>query len=119
MHSSVLQFNDKITERNSKYKQNLSLLPDNIASWLRLYRWWDCTALLYVLVQPHLEYCRQFWATQYKKDIKLLQNIQKRAIAIGLEGKIYKKWLKSFALFSLENRKGGLMVAYSFPSVVV
>ena len=105
----TMNANMKVSEqcRIAAFKGNqvLGMIPRNIT-----YKEKSLIIPLYkAIVRPHLEYCIQAWNPYLRKDVDMLEKIQRRATKLipGLNDLTYEERLKECGLTTLETRRLG------------
>ena len=103
----TMNANMKVSEQcriaASKGNQVLGMIRRNIS-----YKDKSLIVPLYkAIVRPHLEYCIQAWSPYLRKDIDMLEQIQRRATKLipGLIDLRYEERLKECGLTTLETRR--------------
>ena len=99
----TMNANMKVSEQcriaASKGNKVLGMIRRNITNLI--------VPLYKAIVRHHLEYCIQAWSPYLRKDIDMLENIQRRATKLipGLRDLRYEERLKECGLTTLETRR--------------
>ena len=100
--SSNLKVADQCLEARNRANKMLAIINRNV-----VYKSKEVICKLYnSYVRPLLEYCAQVWAPYLRKDIIMLEGVQRRATKMisGFEGKRYEERLKELGMYSVERR---------------
>lgn len=109
-----LSMSEQCPQATRKANYILGCINYSITSWSR-----EVIIPLYIaVVQSHLKHSFVYHNNKGLKTIKLLENVEVRAMKIvkGLEDKTYEEKLKSLGLLNLEkgDLRADIMVVYTF-----
>lgn len=100
--SSTMKFARQCAEAVKKANKVIGIIKRNFTNFnrkviLNLYK---------SLVRPHLDYCIPVWRPYLKKDIMLLEGVQRRMTRIisGMNGKSYEERLQELGLMTIQQR---------------
>jgi hypothetical protein len=101
--TSDLKWSEHCLAVAKKANQVLGMVRRNIKHFTRA----SLIMLIKTLIRPHVEYAVQVWSPHYRKDIELLERVQRRATKLlpSIRHLTYNERLEYLQLQSLETRR--------------